>query len=561
MKRQFMALKLKQLLGAAFGILLIILFLLGFISVKYIRTISTNTETLYDRPHTNLVGMWEAKSIIAQTGNGLRELIYNGESMPDELSGNFTDVEQMLRDIEANKVDKTQPMSDNMKQILESVSAWGQAGRELADAAQSGKTISKSKIENYTHLEQTAINSVDSIIVTASENALKFKNSAMGSADSSTVVLCIIFAAALVATILLLGILMKRIISPITMLLHSALDIEQGELNRDINYTSTDEFGELADSFRQMQAFLKEVIEDVRENLGRMDNNDFRIDINADYRGDFSTIKDSFAAISDHLSETLLRINESADQVASGSDQVAAGAQMLSQGATEQASSVEKLAQTIEELTGQVKRNAGRAEEASIRAGAVGENVKESNQRMTDMLEAIDDISSRSKEISKIIKTIEDIAFQTNILALNAAVEAARAGEAGKGFAVVADEVRNLASKSAEASKDTTVLIEGSLKAVEHGNAIAGETAKSLNEVVSGVQEIAQTIGRISDESEEQAASLEQVTEGMDQISSVVQTTSATAEESAAASAELLGQAKSLKGLVGRFKLKEIRLG
>lgn len=341
------------------------------------------------------------------------------------------------------------------------------------------------------------------------------------------------------------------------MLLASAEQIEQGNLEEEITYASRDEFGELADSFRQMQASLKSVIADVKTNLERMGGNDFCVDINADYRGEFEMIRESLVAISDHLSMTLSRINESADQVADSSEQVSAGAQMLSQGATEQASSVEELAATINELSGHVTRNADNAAKATLTAEEVKGYALESGRRMSEMLDAITNISDRSKEIGKIIKTIEDIAFQTNILALNAAVEAARAGEAGKGFAVVADEVRSLAGKSAEASNNSAEMIKESLKAVEQGTLIADETAKSLNNVVNGVQGITQAIEDISSSSEEQAASLSQVTIGIDQISSVVQTTSATAEESAASSEELSDQARKLKELVGRFRLKE----
>lgn len=555
--KRFHSLKLKHLLGLSFGVLLVILFALGVISTQYIRSISASTETLYNRPHTNLVGMWTAKSKISQTGNGLREEILYGTSLSAELSANFTGVETLLRDIEGNKVDKNAPMSDNMKQILEAVALWGQEGQKVHTSIAGGKKPSKAEMDAYTQAEQDAITKVDSIIATASENALKFKNSAMKNADSSLVVLLLIFAGALTATILLLGVLVKRILSPIHLLLDSAQRIAQGNLDSEITYVSGDEFGNLADSFRQMQTFLKNVIADERENLVRMGNKDFQVETRADYHGDFSVIKDSLHIISSHLSSTLSKINESADQVAQGSDQVAAGAQLLSQGATEQASSVEELAATIDEISKQVKQNAGHSQKARETVMGVEEHVKESSQRMEDMLAAISEISGSSQEIGKIIKTIEDIAFQTNILALNAAVEAARAGEAGKGFAVVADEVRNLAGKSAEASKNTAELIESSLLSVENGTKIAGETAQALEQVVSGVHTVAETIQEISTASDSQASSLEQVTQGIDQIASVVQTTSGTAEESAAASSELSGQAKTLKDLVGQFRLRD----
>ena len=557
MIKRISTLKIKQLLSLSFGILLVILLLLGLTSITYIHNISGNTEVLYERPHTNLVGMWEAKSRISQTGNGLREMILYNIPPSADLTANLTAVEQVIREIEGNKVDKTAPMSDNMKNILAMVDAWSSSGQQILEIVNSGQIPSEEQVEQYTKLEQDAINGLDAIIATAADNALKFKNTAMESASASRMVLCFIFGAAFMLTILMLGILRKRIISPIYVLLESAEKIEQGNLEEEIPYVSRDEFGELADSFRQIQASLKDVIMDVKTNLERMGGNDFCVEIHADYRGEFEMIRESMEAISDYLSMALLRINESADQVAGGSDQVAAGAQMLSQGATQQASSVEELAATINELTSHVAQNADSASNATRTAEEVKDYAVESGKRMAEMLEAISNISDRSKEIGKIIKTIEDIAFQTNILALNAAVEAARAGEAGKGFAVVADEVRNLAGKSAEASNNTAEMIKESLKAVENGAAIADETAQSLKNVVEGVQGITQAIEDISASSGEQASSLSQVTIGIDQISSVVQTTSATAEESAASSEELSDQARKLKELVGQFRLKK----
>lgn len=547
---------LKRLLSLSFAALLIMLMVLGVVSIHYIRAISVNTDTLYNRPHTNLVGMWEVKSRIAQTGNGIRDAILNGTALSEELGANFTAMEEKLSEIEGNKVDKTAPMSDNMKQIMESVQLWSSEGAAIADQVQKKETIAPSQIEAYSNREQTVINQIDSIIVTASDNALKFRDGAMSDAAKSENILVILFLAALLITLLLLRILLKRIISPIQILLASARDIEQGNLEKEVNYFSADEFGNLADTFREMQKFLKEVIGDATTNLKRMSNKDFRIETKVEYRGDFESIRTSLYAISDHLSDTLLKINQSANEVAAESDQVSASAQSLSQGATEQASSVEELAATIGDLAERVKLNADHAQDTNAKTTLAGQSAQESSQRMKDMLLAISDISNSSKEIGKIIKTIEDIAFQTNILALNAAVEAARAGTAGKGFAVVADEVRNLAGKSAIASKSTASLIEGSLHAVEKGTKIADETAIALQSVVSEVQEITETIGQISKASNEQASALSQITIGIDQISSVVQTTSATAEESAATSSELSGQAKLLKELAGAFTLK-----
>ena len=555
MKKRISTLKIKQLLSMSFGILLVILLLLGLTSITYIHNISGNTEVLYERPHTNLVGMWEAKSRISQTGNGLREMILYNIPPSADLTANLMAVEQVIRDIEGNKVDKTAPMSDNMKNILAMVDAWSSSGQQILEIVNSGQIPSGEQVEQYTKLEQDAINGLDAIIATAADNALKFKNTAMESASASRMVLCFIFGAAFMLTILMLGILRKRIISPIYVLLESAEKIEQGNLEEEIPYVSRDEFGELADSFRQMQASLKDVIMDVKTNLERMGGNDFCVEIHADYRGEFEMIRESMEAISDHLSMALLRINESADQVAGGSDQVAAGAQMLSQGATEQASSVEELAATINELTSHVAQNADSASNATRTAEEVKDYAVESGKRMAEMLEAISNISDRSKEIGKIIKTIEDIAFQTNLLALNAAVEAARAGDAGRGFAVVAEEIRSLAGKSAEASKNTAELIEKSVRSVKHGAGIVDTAAQALEVVAQESVKMTDTVDRISKASEEQSRSITEITRNITQIASVVQTNSATAEESAAASEELSSQAQLLKDYVSRFQL------
>ena len=353
-------------------------------------------------------------------------------------------------------------------------------------------------------------------------------------------------------------IIIRGIKLPIFEIENAASRMAQGDLDVEISYTSKDELGVLSKQMRELIRKLQVIIDDENKFLARMANGDFTVDsiCEDEYIGGFHPLLVSFRAIADKLNHTILQISQSSAQVASGSNQVSGGAQALSQGATEQASSVEELSASINEISMKVQQNAEYAHQANDMAGTVGNEMQKSNQKMQEMIQAMNNISACSDEISKIIKTIEDIAFQTNILALNAAVEAARAGSAGKGFAVVADEVRNLAGKSAEASKNTSVLIENSLKAVENGTLIADETAASLLNTVKGVEEVAGIISQISEASGNQAEAIAQITLGIDQISGVVQTNSATAEESAAASQELSNQSQLMKDLVGMFRLK-----
>lgn len=370
-------------------------------------------------------------------------------------------------------------------------------------------------------------------------------------------ILVILSIVILVLLLLVTVTVLRKMLAPIETVVEAAQQIAQGNFDIHLEATAQDEIGMLTNTFDATAQTLKEVIQDVSTVLSTISEKNLNVESNAEYSGDLKKIKVSMDLIIESLNHVLHEINQISDQVASGSDQVASGAQALSQGATEQASSVEQLAATITEISVQVKENANSAVQAGMKTKEAGTMVSESNEKMQSLKHAMEEISVKSGEIEKIIKTIEDIAFQTNILALNAAVEAARAGDAGKGFAVVADEVRNLASKSAEAASDTNALIAGSLQAVENGTTLAEETAQSMVSVVTMVDEIISVVNTITEASEEQATSIAQVSQGIDQISSVVQTNSATAEESAAASQELSGQAQVLKQLVNEFQLKK----
>ena len=332
----------------------------------------------------------------------------------------------------------------------------------------------------------------------------------------------------------------------------------QGDLDTPMpKITSKDETGMLAKSTASLVEGLSTVINDIGYLLNEMANQNLNVRTQHEdvYVGSFRNILLSMRNMKAELSDAIKQVNHSAEQVSAASSQLSASAQTLSQGTAEQASSVEELASRINEISEQAKHTASGALNVRGQTHQTGEEVSLCNQKMQNLMEAMDKIQTSSNEIEKILKTIDDIAFQTNILALNAAVEAARAGSAGKGFAVVAEEVRNLAGKSAEAAQNTSSLIEHSTDAVHTGSEIARNTAEILSEVVNSIQSVVDSIDNIAAVSNEQSDAVWQVSEGINQISIVVQSNSATAEEGASASEQLSAEAAGLKHLVNQFTL------
>ena len=348
----------------------------------------------------------------------------------------------------------------------------------------------------------------------------------------------------------------KHVVKPILLITDRARPLQEGHLDLRMDYHSENELGELAGTLEKSMVLIHSYVEDINRVMGQLSQGNFDVSTSAPYIGDFQSIETSLNSFTATISDTLGSIVQTQGRVSSNAGQLSSGAQALAQGATEQASAVEELYATLDDLSKGAAQNVQSAAAALENARLTGEQVTISGQQMEQMVSAMTDITNSSQEIGRIIKTIEDIAFQTNILALNAAVEAARAGSAGKGFAVVADEVRSLATRSDEAAKATKDLIDNSVQATEQGSRIVGQVSESLKKTLDLVMQSNTTINTIAEAIQAESASIAQVTEGIGQISAVVQTNSASSEESAAVSSELFEEVHKLEDETKKFRLK-----
>ncbi len=494
-------------------------------------------------------------------GRSLRDAVLGGDlSNLDTTTQKVAELKERLSELE-----KIYPLDSKteLNAFVDTVEAWEVEAEKIVSVARNNTAESRTEAAGLIASAcsprlKDAAEKGDALAATlqAAQNNIIARQEM-----TSNIAIGIILAAMVIATAAVLRIaliIIKSIVVPAEQV-HVALSgFSEGKLDIPVDYHSTSELGEMCDALRTSQHVLGECISDTCRLLEEMGNGNFDVRTKDEkvYVGALSSILTSVRAINRNLTDALSQINQSAEQVSAGAEQVSTGAQSLAQGATEQASAVEELSATIAEIANNSRKNAENSEQAMSHANDASGCLNESSEYMQQMVEAMTKISDSSSEIGKIIATIENIAFQTNILALNAAVEAARAGSAGKGFAVVADEVRNLSAKSDEAAKATKELIDRSIVSVKEGSEIVQKVSAALQATNERAGLVVASVQEITKAAEEESEAIAQVTEGIDQISSVVQTNSATSEESAA-SGELSSQAALMKELLARFKLRQ----
>lgn len=559
-------LKISKKIICTFAVVLLLTFVLGVVSLISINNIASTSDNYVNISIPALSNLEEARRYIR---------IFQANILKAVCTDNKADLDKYVEEINTDRgaffsyldsfLEYDPQFSDKVENIHTIMDDAASIREEIIES--SAKFTYESNLEAYTlYLNDyepnlTEVTSILENLTTELGEAINTRyNNAQSTKTFNIVIIVTVVVVAAVLVVVLTVILTKAIVPPITQIVDSMNLIANGllkEADGTITYRSKDEIGVLAHAARKVIRFFQNVLPSISDVCRNYGNGNFNCTCEnyESYVGETSEIRDSLMYVRDNLSAALANVDQASNQLLSGAGEVASGAQSLAQGATEQASSIQELSETITSISDAIKENSENAAEASEKANAAGTEVQEVNTMMSELVSAMHEISEFSGETKKIVKTIEDIAFQTNILSLNAAIEAARAGAAGKGFAVVAEEVRNLAGKSAEAAKNTTRIIESTVNSIVSGNQLCAEVAEKMNKVGETAGKVTAINNKIADSSKKAADSIVKVTIGVDQISNVVQTNSATSEQSAAASEELSSQANMLKELVKKFSL------
>lgn len=559
-KNKLENLHLKERINYGYRKVIIMMLVSGLLSIVVIGILFFNMKRYVQNVTVADQAVKICRINVNAAARNIREMALNNDA--SSYDNYEQTVERLLAEVDTHLKNLKQsgvvPDAD-YEEYSSALADWGNIGYSIMEKIKSGD---KDKaVDSILNDCTPALNKAVEIAIRLDEMTDK--------QSSRSVRVTVIFAVAGVACIIVcLGLawklttktgkkVLETILVPLREVEAVAQELTDGNLHSTLEYHSDDEIGRLAHSMRKSIRILGSYVDDIGRAMKMFAEGNFDVQPEVEWKGDFVGILNSFMLFEESMAEVIKGIQHVSDEVSSAAEQVAASSNDLADGATNQAAVVEELTATVEGVSEQVEKNSKSAKEISGRVDELGNAILESNGKMKDMVDSMNEINGASKEIDKIIATINEIASQTNLLALNASIEAARAGEAGKGFAVVANQVNVLADQSAQAAKESATLIETSVKAVEKGMVIAGQTASQLQEVAENSQIITKEVTNIADTLETQATEIKQINDGIEQINDVVQTNSATSEECAASSQEMSSEAENLREMIQKFKIAE----
>lgn len=560
MKKKLENMHLKERIDYGHRKVITMMLISGLLSVVIIGVLFANMMHYVENVNVADQAVKICRINVNAAARNIREMALN------EDTSSYDNYEQTVKrllsevDSELQILKKTEVLSDeNYEEYATALSDWGKIGYSIIEEIKNGndENATDAILNNCT----PALNKVVEIAIKLDELTDEASSEAVRNMVVCTVAGFVVIIVCLVFAFTLTRKTSKRVLETILEPLHAiedvAMELTEGNLHSTLEYHSDDEIGKLAHSMRKSIRILGTYVDDIDRSMKLFSEGNFDVHPEVEWRGDFVGILNSFMAFQASMAGTIKGIQNVSNEVSGAAEQVASSSNDLADGATNQAAVVEELTATVTGVSEQVEKNSQSAKEISVKVDELGNAISESNGKMHEMVDSMHEISQASKEIDKIITTINEIASQTNLLALNASIEAARAGEAGKGFAVVANQVNVLADQSAQAAKESATLIETSVKAVEKGMVIAGQTAAQLEEVAENSKLITTEVTNIAETLETQTTEIKQINEGIEQINDVVQTNSATSEECAAASQEMSSEAESLREMIRKFKVAE----
>ena len=551
--------KVEKKLKTAFGATLVSLIIAIVVSLVAILVMNQEMNKFYKEAYANSTTSMEIRKDLQYLG---KLVLWSMTTDDEEQTAAYLDnVDQISENLQKNvtALESTYSDKEAVQKMDELFTQLRDIRTEMVEDARKNKNDAALEVFNGEY--NTVVEELQNLLVSVGDNASKEAHDQYTATRVISLVCLILMIAIGVVSVTvssrIAAIMVKILMSPIKEIQAATASLKEGNLDVDITYEADDELGSLASDFRESCTVLHEIVTDAGYLLGELAAGNFTVTTTKEdqYVGEFSHLIDAMRELKVDLSETLEKIDEASEQVAMGSEQLASGAQTLAEGATDQAGAVEELTATVEDVSGMAVGTAKEAESAYHSVLDAVSDAEKSKDELNALTEAMERISTTSREIQNIIGAIEDIASQTNLLSLNASIEAARAGEAGKGFAVVADQIGKLAADSAQSAVNTRELIEKALQEVDNGNEITGKTVAALNEILEMMAGFADAAKQSNETSKSQAQMLQQIEQGIEQISSVVQSNSASAQETSATSEELSAQAETLKELVSKFQL------